>query len=92
MEIHEAITRLRAALDWTKERLADELGVTGMSIDHWEKQRHQPTDVHRVKLADVARTEGLANLPRRDKDGRRRWLDLIEALEPESFRKEAARP
>lgn len=86
MDVHEAITRLRAALGWSKERLGDGIGVTSMAIDHWEKQRHQPNDVHRVKLADVAREHGL---DKAEKKQRRRWLDLIAALEPESFRKEA---
>lgn len=51
--IGEIIKEKRLAKGWTTYRLANEIGVTHVTIGHWEKTQRFPNALYLTALADV---------------------------------------
>lgn len=51
MSVGDQIRKGREALKWSKQRLADELGVSRAAISQWEKRAPKLKDEHIIELA-----------------------------------------
>ena len=51
--VGQIIRRARLAHNWSQEKLAQELGVCGITVSRWERGLSLPHDEHRRALADT---------------------------------------
>ncbi|MCL1905297.1 MAG: helix-turn-helix domain-containing protein [Methanomassiliicoccaceae archaeon] len=60
MELGEKILHMRAKLDMSQEKMAEELGVAFVTLNRWENGRANPTKKKLLQIEEYCRSKNIS--------------------------------